>query len=48
MAYIRVIDPALVNAGVKLDSDNKEAVKEKTQYDDADSQRYSEDAVMRN
>lgn len=48
MAYIRVIDPALVNAGVKLDSDNKEAVKEKPQYDDADSQRYSEDAVMRN
>lgn len=48
MAYIHVIDPILVNNGVKLDSDNKETLKEKTQYDDADSQRYSEDAVMRN
>ena len=48
MAYIHVIDPILVNNGVKLDSDNKETLKEKPQYDDADSQRYSEDAVMRN
>ena len=47
MAYIHVIDPILVNNGVKLDSDNKETLKEKPQYDDADSQRYSEDAVMR-
>lgn len=48
MAYIHVIDPILVNNGVKLDSDNKETLKEKPQYDDADSQRYSEDAIMRN
>lgn len=48
MAYIHVIDPILVNNGVKLDSDNKETLKEKPQYDNADSQRYSEDAVMRN
>ena len=48
MAYIHVIDPILVNNGVKLDSDNKETLKEKPQYDDADSQRYSEKAIMRN